>query len=123
MPFMLSLVFPLMIRNMDISDLQVKIHKRMLDNAATYVVLSTDKDSPESWLAVGEAFMNIAIGAEENKISMGIMQASIENPQDRKILQKQINTSKLPQMFFRLGYCDLVHKHSPRRSLTRVLIK
>jgi hypothetical protein len=121
MPFLLSLIFPWMIRNIDISNLQVKIHKRMLDNSSVYGVISANEETSEKWLEIGEAFLNVAVEAEKDQISIGIMQASIENAKNRKELQNIIGSEKLPQMFFRLGYCNLNHKHSPRRPLSKVL--
>lgn len=72
---------------------------------------------------MGEEFIQIAVEAERNGISIGIMQAAIENASDRVRLQEILNTKKLPQMFFRLGYCDLTHKHSPRRGMDKVIVK
>ncbi len=122
MPFLASLIFPFMIRNMNISNLQVKIHKRMLDNSAVYALISSNEETPQNWLSIGEIFIQIAVEAEKNKISLGVMQASIENPKNREELIKLMGSDKLPQMFFRLGYCSLKHKHSPRRPLNKVLL-
>jgi nitroreductase len=123
MPFILSLAFPFMLRHFNISNIQVKIHKRMLDNASVYALISSNEETPLKWLAIGEGFIQIAVEAQKNNISIGIMQASIENPKDRSELKKAAEVNALPQMFFRLGYCDLKHKHSPRRPLSKVLLK
>ncbi len=121
MPFLVSLVFPFMLRHFDISNLQVKIHKKMLSNAAAYGVISTNEENPNKWIEIGEAFIKVAVECEKNKISIGIMQASIENRKDRQKLKALLGSSQNPQMFFRLGYCDLLHKHSPRRPIEKVL--
>lgn len=121
MPFLMSLVFPWMIRNLDISNLQVKIHKRMLDNAAVYGIIGSDEETPRKWLEIGRAFIKLSVECEKNNVSIGIMQASIENPVNRKKLQEMLDLSVLPQMFFRLGFCELPHQHSPRRPLNKIL--
>ncbi len=123
MPFLVSLIFPSLTRFFDISNLQVKIHRRMLNNVPTFALLMTDYDTESDWLKVGMSFQKIAVEAEKNNISIGVMQGGIESPRHRKALQQIMATEKKLQMFFRLGFCNKVHFHSPRRPIKKIIIE
>src|SRR3989344_648627 len=87
-PFLFSWVFPYLTRRGLTSNKQVEIHGRMLSNAAVYCIICGDQDQDKAWISIGEAFIQIAVEAERNGISIGIMQAAIENASDRVRLQE-----------------------------------
>lgn len=122
-PFLFSLIFPYLTRQGVTSVKQVEIHKKMLSNCAVYGVICNDEEQDQSWISVGESFIQVAIEAQKSGVSIGVMQAAIENVSDRVRLKEILNTQKLPQMFFRMGYCDLIHTHSPRRPIDKVIVK
>lgn len=123
MPLLVSLIFPSMTRFFDISALQVKIHTRMLNNVPVFGVLTTKDDIAKEWLQVGMSFQKIAVEAEKNGISIGVMQGGVESKNHRSEIQRILGIEDKMQMFFRLGFCDKVHYHSPRRPLSKILVQ
>ncbi len=122
MPFFISLIFPLMTRYTDTSELQVKIFNRMLENVPVHCVISTQIETPETWLDVGQVFEAVAIEAQSKGLSLGVMQAAIEDAEYNREFQSILNNGQKPQMFFRIGYTNKIHVHSPRIDVNKLTV-
>lgn len=121
-PFPLSFVLPWMIKHLNMSKSQRKMVTLQLEHATAYVVLSSDRDSKEGWLEIGETLERIVVEAENQGIKVGLLTAPIEIKNHYKRMQEILKIPSRPQTFFRIGYTDKVPKPSPRLDLKEILI-
>ncbi len=85
-------------------------------------VISTRGDIPESWIKAGQLYEKIALEAEQRNIRITPMAAVIQIGKYYKTIQKIIQTDFRPQIFFRLGYCKKITRHSPRLTAEEVIL-
>ena len=120
-PLPLSFFMPFAIKYFNLSKMQVKMAEPLLKSTPTFITLATKGDSITNWLKTGEIFEKIFLEAEKNGIKIGIFGAPIEIGDNYKELQKILNTSERPKMFFRLGYSKEVPTFSPRLDIEDII--
>ncbi len=121
-PWLLSFIFPWILRKKDVSESQKKIHKIQLQFSPAYGILSSQKDDIPNWLIVGEVLERIAVEAEKRQIRIGLLAAPIEMPGCPETLQDILGLKERPLVFFRAGYTNQVPVPSPRLHLEEILI-
>lgn len=120
-PFFASFLVPFVIRNFNVSKMQVKMHVPMLKKAPIFVILSSSQDDSGAWVRTGMLFERIAVLAESQSVNVGVLAAPIEINDNYKKIKDLVGIRSRPQMFFRIGYAAKVPKQSPRLSLKDVL--
>lgn len=112
-----SLLAPLMVRYLNMNRLTHKKDEKLLkEYTPTYVVISTKNDDPLGWLEAGSLYQRIALMATQENIQTAVWAAAIQIGSYYQCIQKVLNTTLRPQVFFRLGYTNRVTAHSPRLS-------
>ncbi len=110
-----SLLASLMVRFLNMNRLTRKKDEKLLKiHTPLFVVICTKNDNPLNWLKAGEIYQRIALIATRQKLQTAVWAAAIQIGSYYQVLQKILNTTLRPQVFFRLGYTNRVPAHSPR---------
>lgn len=124
MPFIVSLIVPFVLKILNVSRLSRKQDLELLINhTPVFGIISTEKDDKQSWVKAGRAYQRIALEAERQGLKTAVLAGAIQIGDYHKDLQKALGITNRPQVFFRVGYCDLVSGHSPRLPVNRTIIK
>lgn len=122
-PKIISFVLPFLIKHVNLSKSQRKMHSEWLSHCQAFAVIAGNKDTREDWLNAGRRFMNIAINCTRQNIKIGLFGAPIEIKEYYKGIQQALGINLRPYMLMRLGYTDKVPKFSPRMEWRKLLIK
>ncbi len=117
MPTPLSLIAPFVLWRFNMNRLSQKQDEKLLkEHTPMMIVISTQDDDPQSWMRAGQIYEHIALEAEKRGIKTAPMAAAIQIASFYKDLQKVLDCSLRPQIFFRVGYAAKLTAHSPRMS-------
>lgn len=116
-----SLAASFMLKRFNMNKLSHKQDEKLLkEHTPGMVVISTKGDNSGTWIQAGRIYEKIALMAERNNIKTAPMAAAIQIRDFYQDLQKTLNISYRPQIFFRIGYSDKITNHSPRLSVSEV---
>lgn len=115
MPLPVSLIASFILKRFNMNKLSRKQDEKLLkEYTPLMVVISTKEDSMKDWIQAGQMYERIVLTAEKNNIKTAPMAAAIQIGEFYRQLQKTLNISFRPQVFFRLGYASRPTPHSPR---------
>jgi len=112
---------PLLIWTLNLGSLVGFHHRELAKRAPVLAVLGTVDDTPQSWLAAGQALQLVLLQATAAGLVASFLNQPIEVEHLRLQLAKLIGEDGLPQILIRLGYGTPVG-HTPRRPAQEVLI-
>lgn len=121
-PWIMSFIFPWLVRNVDTSKKQREIHEKMLKACSCFVVLASDYDNPKGWVRIGRLFDKLAVELTRQGIKTSLIAAPIEIGDHHRKLRELLGLHHRPQMFFRIGRSNVVRPFSPRLNLEEILI-
>jgi hypothetical protein len=121
-PFILSFIFPPLIRIMNLGFIFSKLNYQAIASAPAVCILTTQNDDPISWWQVGRRFQAMNLYLNSQDIRTSIYVGSIEIGNHRQSVQNLIQTSRLPQFSFVIGYMSGKFPHSPRQPLSLKLL-
>jgi hypothetical protein len=78
--------------------------KELIENSPYIGILMSESDSMEDWVSTGVAFQVLALCATSLGLAYHPMTSILELPYYRNKVRDLIESTKVPQMFFRLGY-------------------
>jgi len=114
MPLPVSLIAAFMLKRFNMSKLSRKQDEKLLkEHTPVMVVISTKGDDAKTWMQAGKRYEHIALAAEHKGMNTAPMAAAIQIGDFYRELQKILDITR-PQVFFRLGYAELLTPHSPR---------
>lgn len=126
MSLFLSIIAPWILRFIDVSKVEEQKAIKRVNAFPKIAIISSRKDNPAEWIAVGEMLEEFIVKMELYSIKTSIMVAGIESQNARKKLEyflfKKTNQNSLPQILFGFGYPTKTVSHSPRLSVSDVLI-
>jgi hypothetical protein len=93
---------------------------KLVAQAPMLMLLSSDRDTPQDWLATGEALQHLLLTARVNNIWASFFNQPIEIPELRCQLKALCADMGYPQILLRFGYAREV-KPTPRRFVEQVL--
>ncbi len=113
------------IRSFDLGKSQSAKDRKLAEKAPVLMLLESNHDTPQDWLATGEALGNLLLRARVDDVWASFFNQPIEIPELRMqlhdILQEKILQEKAcPQILLRLGYGQDT-KPTPRRPVNEVL--
>lgn len=108
------------IGSFDLGEFQSHKDRHLAQTAPILAVLSTDGDTPQNWLAAGQALARVLLQANGNGVQASFLNQPIEIRDLRLQLQKILNTESCPQILLRMGY-GKDGKSTPRRSVDEVV--
>jgi hypothetical protein len=95
--------------------------KGHLASAPVLALISTDDDTPGSWIAAGQAMQRLLLVATSAGVSASFLNPAIEVPTLRPKLAGVFNARGLPQVLLRLGHGYLPAPEA-RRPVREVLV-
>lgn len=117
----LDALTPLMsftVRSFDIGKSQSGKDRRLAEQALL-VVLNSRYDTPQDWLATGEALQHLLLTARVADVWASFFNQPIQNPELRSRLKALFPQNGYPQILLRLGYGKDI-KPTPRRPVEEV---
>lgn len=119
MPMLVSHIIPKVMRFKDLGVKLADLNYKSFVQASAVVVLTTEKEDPKTWLAVGQVAQQIFLNVETAGYVYSVFVASIEikplNPRLKTLAGLAKNEQ--PQFLFCLGAPVLPKVYSPRESV------
>lgn len=109
------------IRTFDLGGGVAAMHHELVAGTPLIVVIGTDSDGREAWLAAGQALERVLLTAVNGGLSASYLNQPIEVTALRERLRTIAGMDSQPQLLLRLGYGPEVTEHAPRRPLGDVL--
>lgn len=122
LPTPISYLLPHLMKRINMEKIATKKNLVLLrEQTPLLTVMAAADDSKESWIKTGEIYQEMGLIAHQYGISFSPWGAPIQIGDFYKEIQKTLNTSLRPQMFFRVGYASKPAKESPRLEAKDVL--
>jgi nitroreductase len=109
------------IQHFDLGNTQAKKDEQLAVQPPLLAVLGTKFDTPEDWLAAGQALTRVLLCARADGVWSAFMNQPIEVTELRPQLGQLLEQSGYPQLLLRFGFGADV-KPTPRRSVDEVLV-
>lgn len=120
-PTPVSFVAPTLIRYVNMNKLSKKQDAALLkEHTPVFGVISTSEDNIKSWIEAGKLYQKVTLSAEQEGLKTAPMAVVIQIGDFYKALQRTLGIIQRPQVFFRIGYSDMISTYSPRLEATRV---
>lgn len=95
--------------------------RELAESSPVLAVLGTTNDTPQAWLAAGQALEAVLLQATVAGVGASFLNQPIEVEHLRNELPSVIGRGGFPQILLRLGYCGRARR-TPRRPAREVLI-
>lgn len=112
---------PIVVRTFDMGEGQAAKDRDIAIYSPVLAVLCTEADTPQAWLAAGQALDRVLLRARAEEVWASFMSQPIEVPELREKLRDVLGQPCFPQLLLRLGFGPDV-KPTPRRNVEAVLI-
>lgn len=116
----ISPLVSLAIRSFDLGN-QANKDRKLVETAPLLILISSNGDTPQDWLATGEALAHLLLRARVDDVWASFFNQPIEIPQLRSRLQALFPENGYPQILLRLGYAKDT-KSTPRRAVDEVML-
>lgn len=94
---------------------------RLAGTAPLLVVLGTEGDEPQDWLAAGQALQRVPLVAASAGLQASCLNQPCQLPELRPRLAEVVRAGDHPQVMMRLGYTAKQPPATPRRPLSDVV--
>lgn len=121
---LLNLAVPIVasaIRTFDVGGGMAAMHHELLEGSPLLLIIATDRDDCEAWLAAGQALERVLLSAVDSGLSASYLNQPIEVASLRERLRTDIGLDATPQLLLRIGYGPQAPERSPRRPLDDVI--
>ncbi|MEI7684965.1 MAG: nitroreductase family protein [Planctomycetota bacterium] len=115
-----ALLAPSFVRTFDTGQAQGERDRRRAMSAPVLAVLGTESDTPQAWLAAGQAVARTLLRCRSEGVWASFFNQVIEVDDLRSKLSGVVGRGGFPQLLLRLGYCSEV-RPTPRRTTSEVL--
>lgn len=121
---LLSYVAPFAHRVLDVGQKRADKQRSLAGNAPLLVVLCTDDEGPQSWLAAGQALSRVLLRARVAEVSASFFNQPIEVDKAWVQLRHALGIHDFPQLIFRLGYAKISDQipATPRRAIDDMML-
>jgi len=116
---LISHVAPFALRVLDRGEAQANEEGQVASNAPVLVVLCTDNEGPEAWLAAGQALSRVLLRARAAGVWASFFNQPIHVAEAWVQLRHALGIRNYPQLIFRLGYAEPTPA-TPRRPVDEV---
>ena len=116
-----SLLAPSIVARIDTGAGQARKDEALALAAPALVLLSTPRDTPEDWLAAGEAVAMVLLRATVHGMAASFLNQPIEVPTLRDRLRSLPGGDACPQLLLRVGYAPTGDRPASRRPVVDVL--
>ena len=116
-----SMAGPLIIRTFDWGKGQAARDRQLAEGSPVLLVLATEADDPEAWLAAGQALSRMLLLATDYGLAASYLNQPIEVSTLRPRVRDLLGKEEVPQLILRLGYPIETARATPRRPVHEVL--
>ncbi len=109
------------IRSFDLGKAQANQDRKLVKSAPLLILISSNDDTAQDWLATGEALAHLLLRARVDDVWASFFNQPIEIPQLRSRLKALFPENGYPQILLRLGYVKDT-KPTPRRAVEQVML-
>ncbi len=113
---------PLVLRTFDLGNGQAAQNRDLVNGSPSLVVLGTQRDGVEEWLACGQALQRVLLKARAAGVWSSYLNQPCQVPELRLRLSHILDQVGFPQIVLRLGYGPEV-RPTPRRPLDDVMFE
>ena len=122
-PLPISIFSSWMIKKLNMSKLNKKQDEKIFKNfTPAFIIISLKNETKENWMLAGRMFEKVWLIATKFNLKCSPNAAPIQEDISRQALQKLLNSSFMPITLMRVGYCDKNNQHTPRISVSELLI-
>lgn len=121
MPFVISLFASQLIRHMP-APIQAKMDKAWVLSSSAMVIISGSVDDKQHWISAGKVYEYFALAAAKIGLATAPMAAIIEHPPSNRKVKDLLKTTDKLLFYARLGYPLSPYPHSPRRTVSDILV-
>ncbi len=121
---LISHVAPFALRVGESGEAQADKEGKLARSAPLLVVLCTDNEGPEAWLAAGQALSRVLLRARAEGVSASFFSQPIQVDEAWVQLRHALGIRNFPQLIFRLGYSEPTAEPAPatpRRPVNEVI--
>jgi hypothetical protein len=115
-----SRIAPHLLRRLDVGWAIARRDARVARTAPVLAIITSDRDTPAKWLAVGERLAQGLLDLRRVGVWASYFNQPIQVPQLRAMVRRLLNSHAHPQLVLRLGYGP-TPPATPRRPLDEVL--
>ena len=109
------------VRTFDMGSSQAATDMALATGSPALIVIGTETDTPETWLATGEALASVLLEATSRGVRASFLNQPIEVTRLRPLVAETVARSGYPQLLLRIGYGP-ERLPAPRRPLYEVLV-
>lgn len=121
-PTPLSFLASTVIRNVNIGKQEGKQVEELFNNVSVILVATSDTDSIDEWIKVGEQLGKVLLRAQSLGLQAGWFAAPIViKGEFRSQIAETLSTEKLPQMLLRIGFPTKIQRFTPRKKAQSVI--
>lgn len=120
-PGPISAVAKTLIKNLPIQLAQAKKDQKNLTNAPILALVCVADDDKLHWIQAGRTLQNLLLRVTTIKLNATVLDASIEYPQSRGMLQNIFGTSEHPVALVRIGLATKPMPRAPRLPVERIV--
>lgn len=117
----MSYAGPLIERTFDMGHGEAAKDRQLATGSPVLAVLGTDADTPQDWLAAGQALERVMLRARAEEVWTSFLNQPIEVTDLRMMLHNLIERRGFPQLLLRMGYGTPIES-TPRRGVHEVLL-
>lgn len=121
MPFVISFIMPTLVKFLNVSPILAKLNRKSVASAPMICILSSKESSPKTWLEIGRLAQRMMLQLVSDGMRTSIFVASIEMGDFHNRVREISGADGDPQFLFCAGHMKKVQKHSPRKSLEKIL--
>lgn len=123
MPFLISFIFPYLVRMFDIGKKLGFLNYISLASAPAIAIITSRGETREDWLDTGRLAERLMLEAQSRGMHTSIFVASLEVGDLYKEVQKVLGTTDTPNFLCAIGKIKGKFRHTPRHSVEEKLIK
>ncbi|PID98772.1 hypothetical protein CSA80_04900 [Candidatus Saccharibacteria bacterium] len=121
MPLPVSLIAPMVVRNLDVSKTQAKKDAKIALHSANLLIICVTKRTPEQFLSAGQQYARICITARMLGYATSGVGAAVIDPESKEDVAKHFHLKSSPTAMLRIGLTGKKVRHTPRQVLEMVL--
>lgn len=123
MPFLISFVFPYLVRMFDIGKMLAKLNYASLVSAPAIAVITSSGETKEEWLETGRLAERLMLEIQSRGLQTSIFVAALEMGELYKEVQKVLGTTNIPNFLCAVGKIEGKFRPTPRHSVEEKLIR
>lgn len=123
MPFLISFIFPYLVRMFDIGKKLASLNYISLSSAPTIAIITSKDETREEWLETGRLAERLMLEVQSRGLQTSIFVASLEVGDLYKEVQKILGTTDIPNFLCAIGKIKGNFRTTPRHSVEEKLIK